>query len=78
MNMIDDDVSLFNLGPYTEAGKILDAIMEVNMMLVYRFQCGPVPRADMAEIRKKVSNLSVKAKGEAKNLMKISSDYSSI
>lgn len=78
LNMIDDDVSSFNLGQYSEAGEILDTIMEVNMMLVYRFQCGPVPRADMVDVRKKVSNLLVKNKSEAENLMNIYSDYSSI
>ncbi|WEF31828.1 hypothetical protein [Pseudoduganella chitinolytica] len=78
LNMIDDDVSSFNLGQYSEAVKILDTIMEVNTMLVYRFQCGPVPRADMADARKKVSDLSMESKGETENLIHISSGYSAI
>lgn len=54
LNMIDDDVSSSSLGEHGDIVKILDTIMEVNVMLVYRFQCGPVPRKDMADIRKKV------------------------
>lgn len=54
LDMIDDDVSLSSLGEHSDIVKIIDTIMEVNAMLVYRFQCGPVPRKDMADIRKKV------------------------
>jgi len=70
LNLIDDDVSLGNLGRQDEIVKILDTVMEVNTMLVYRFQCGPVPKKDMDDVRKKVADLLSEMKWEAQTELK--------
>ena len=37
---------------------LLDTVAEVNTLMVYYFQCGPVPLRDMADIRAKVAGLA--------------------
>lgn len=37
---------------------LLDTVAEVNTLLVYYFQCGPVSVRDMADIRAKVAGLA--------------------
>jgi hypothetical protein len=37
--------------------QVLDTIMEVNMVLVHSFQCGPVSATDLADVRRKVESL---------------------
>lgn len=63
LNMIGDDVPPRDLDQHGDIAKILDTIMEVNVMLVYRFQCGPVSRKDIADVRQKVKELSVETRG---------------
>lgn len=64
LDMIDDNISTRDLDQHGNIAKILDAIMEVNVMLVYRFQCGPVSRKDIADVRQKVKELSVETMGK--------------
>jgi len=75
LNMIDDDESSETLRRHDDIVEVLDAIMEVNMMLVYRFQCGPVSKNDMADVRKKVTSLLERTKGEAPGTPRISCEY---
>ncbi len=65
LNMIDDDESSETLRRHDDIVEVLDTIMEVNMVLVYHFQCGPVPKNDMADVRKKVTSLLMKTTGRA-------------
>jgi hypothetical protein len=37
---------------------LLDTVAEVNTLMVYYFQCGPIPLRDMADIRAKVAGLT--------------------
>lgn len=65
LNMIDVGESSETLRQHDDIVEVLDTIMEVNMMLVYHFQCGPVPKSDMADVRNKVTSLLMKTTGRA-------------
>ena len=65
LDMIDDVESSETLRQQGDIVEVLDAIMEVNMMLVYHFQCGPVPKSDIADVRNKVTSLLMKTTGSA-------------
>lgn len=75
LNMIDDDMSSETIRGHGDIVEVLDTIMEVNMMLVYRFQCGPVSKKDMADVRKKVTSLLERTKGEALEMPRIFCEY---
>lgn len=75
LNMIDDNESSETLRRHDGIVEVLDTIMEVNMMLVYRFQCGPVSKNDMADVREKVTSLLEKTKGKAPDMPRISCEY---
>jgi hypothetical protein len=60
LNIIDDNVSAVSHD--TDIVTVLDTIMEVNVMLVYRFHCGPIPKKDLDDIRKKVTDVLERTK----------------
>lgn len=75
LDMIDDDVSSDSLDNHSELTKVLNTIMEVNVMLVYRFQCGPVPQQDMADVRKKVTDLLAETQEQAQYAPGVPGNY---
>lgn len=55
-----DDPEPITWADRTTINELLDTVMEVNTMMVYHFQCGPISERDMADIRAKVAGLNVR------------------
>jgi 4-hydroxyphenylpyruvate dioxygenase-like putative hemolysin len=58
--VIDGQDSLARID-HTEIDNLLDAVADVNTLMVYYFQCASIPERDMADIRAMVAGLRTRS-----------------